>query len=239
MVSANLRRATNTSNNSPEVDLAVVNQSTNNVAILLGAVDTNGNISFTQAPNSPVPVGQSPVAIATSDLNADGIPDLAVVNQGDNTVSILLGSSNADGTFSAASGSPLPTATTPAGVAIGNFTGGTVPSLAVTNKGTGTLGIYIGLGSGTFSNRIEIATPASPSAIVSAILTNSGLPDVALTALGATANPGALPVIQDSSSFINSAATGAAQTPYPPSEYVDLGVKATATPTMRTHPEVT
>src|SRR5216683_1865846 len=217
MVTANLRRATNTSNNSPEVDLAVVNQSTNNVAILLGAVDTNGNISFTEAPNSPVAVGQSPVAIAASDLNADGIPDLAVVNQSDDTVSILLGSGNAGG----------------------NFTGGTVPSLAVTNKGTGTRAIYIGLGSGTFSNRIEIATPASPGAIVSAILTSSGLPDVALTALGTTANQGVLTVIQDSSSFINSAATGAAQTPYPASEYVDLGVKVKATPTMHPNHEVT
>jgi type II secretory pathway component GspD/PulD (secretin) len=239
MVTANLRRATNSANNSPEVDLAVVNQSTNNVAILLGAVGSNGNISFTEAPNSPVPVGQSPVAIATSDLNADGIPDLVVVNQGDNTVSILLGSSNADGTFSAASGSPLPTATTPAGIAIGNFTGGTVPSLAVTNKGTGTLALYIGLGSGTFSNRIEIATPASPGAIVSAILTSSGLPDVALTSLGTTANQGILTIIQDSSSFINNAATGAAQTPYPASEYVDLGVKVKATPTMHPNHEVT
>ena len=239
MVTGNFRRATNTSNNSPEVDLAVVNQATNNVSILLGGVDTAGRISFTEAPNSPVSVGQSPVAIATSDFNADGIPDLAVVNQTDNSVSILLGSSNADGTFGAALGSPLQTATTPAGIAVGNFTGGTVPSLAVTNKGTGTLGIYIGLGSGTFSSRIEIATPASPSAIVSATLTTSGLPDVALTALGTTANQGLLTIIQDSSSFINSAATGAAQTPYPASEYEDLGVKVKATPTMHANHEVT
>src|SRR5260370_4671542 len=127
MVTANLRRATNTSNNSPEVDLAVVNQSTNNVAILLGAVDTNGNISFTEAPNSPVAVGQLPVAIATSDLNADGIPDFAVVNRSDDTASILLGSSNEDGPFSPASGSPLPTATTPAGITIGHLPRGTGP----------------------------------------------------------------------------------------------------------------
>jgi type II secretory pathway component GspD/PulD (secretin) len=239
MVAGNFRRATNRSNNSPEVDLAVVNQTSNNVAILLGSVDSRGNISFTEAPNSPVAVGQSPVAIATSDLNADGIPDLAVVNQNDDTVSILLGGSNADGTFNSAPGSPLSTAKTPAGVTIANFTGGTVPSLAVTNKGPGTLGIYIGLGSGTFSSRIEIVTPASPSAIISAILSSTGLPDVALTALGTTPNQGVLTVIQDSASFINSAATGAAQTPYPASEYEDLGVKVKAVPTMHGNHEVT
>ncbi len=237
MVTANFRGTTNKSNNSPEVDLAVVNQSTNNVSILLGFVDSNSNISFTEAPNSPINVGSSPVAIATGDLNSDTVPDLAVVNQGDNTVSVLLGSNNLDGTFAIAPGSPLPTATTPAGIVIANFTGGNFPSLAVTNKGQGTLGIYVGLGAGTFSNRIEIGTPASPSAIISAVLTSTALPDVALTALGATANQGVVTVIQDSTAFATG--TGTTQSPYPASEYIDLGVKVKATPTLHSHHEVT
>ena len=237
MVTGNFRGATNTVNNSQEVDLAVVNQATNNVAILLSSVDSNLNISFTEATNSPIAVGQSPVAIATGDLNSDTVPDLAVVNQGDNTVSILLGSNNLDATFSAATGSPLPTAATPAGIAIANFTGGNFPSLAVTNKGQGTLGIYVGLGGGTFSNRIEIATPASPSAILTAVLTSTALPDVALTALGTTPNQGVVTVIQDSSAFATGTST--TQTPYPGSEYVDLGVKVKATPTLHANHEVT
>ncbi len=239
MVAANFRSATNSSNNSPEIDLAVVNQSTNNVAILLSSVDANSNVTFTEATNSPITVGQSPVAIATADLNGDAVPDLAVVNQGDNTVSILLGSSNLNATFAFAPGSPLATAATPAGIVIANFTGGNFPSLAVTNKGQGTLGIYLGLGAGTFSNRIEIATPASPSAIVSAILTSTSLPDVALTALGSTANQGVVTVIQDSPSFATGTSTGTAQTPYPASEFIDLGVKVKATATLHPHHEVT
>ena len=239
MVSGNFRSATNSTNNSPQIDLAVVNQSTNNVAVLLSSVDANSNITFTEATNSPIAVGQSPVAIATADVNGDAVPDLAVVNQGDNSVSILLGSSNLDATFTAASGSPLPTATTPAGIVIANFTGGNFPSLAVTNKGQGTLGIYLGLGAGTFSNRIEIGTPASPSAMVSAILTSTSLPDVALTALGSTPNQGVVTVIQDSASFASGTSSGAAQTPYPGSEFIDLGVKVKATPTLHPHHEVT
>jgi Flp pilus assembly secretin CpaC len=239
MVAANFRRATNSTNNSPEIDLAVVNRSTNNVAILLSSVDANSNITFTEAANSPIAVGQSPVAIATADLNGDSVPDLAVVNQGDNSVSILLGSSNLNATFAAASGSPLPTAATPAGIVVANFTGGNFPALAVTNKGQGTLGIYLGLGAGTFSNRIEIAAPASPSAIVSAILTSTSLPDVALTALGSTPNQGVVTVIQDSASFATGTNTGSAQTPYPASEFIDLGVKVKATPTLHAHHEVT
>jgi Bacterial type II and III secretion system protein/FG-GAP-like repeat len=237
MVTANFRAKNNAVNNAPEVDLAVVNQATNNVAILLSSVNTNSNITFTEATNSPISVGQSPVAIATGDLNSDTVPDLAVVNQGDNTVSILLGSNNLNATFTAATGSPLPTAATPAGIVIANFTGGNFPSLAVTNKGQATVGIYVGLGAGTFSNRIEIGTPASPGAIITGILTSSSLPDVALTALGATANRGVVTIIQDSSSFATG--TGTNQTPYPASEYIDLGVKVKATPTLHAHHEVT
>jgi Flp pilus assembly secretin CpaC len=242
MVTANFRNTTLTGNgnntSASEVDLAVVNQTTNNVAILLGSVDANDNLHFTEATNSPITVGLSPVAIATGDLNTDGVGDLAVVNQADNSISILLGSSNADGTFSAAPGSPLPTATTPAGIVIANFTGANTSALAVTNQGQGTLGIYIGLGFGTFSNRLEIATPAGPSALISAVLTSAGLPDVALTALGTTTNQGVVTVIQDSSSF---ASDGSAptQTPYPGSEYIDLGVKVKATPTLHPNHQVT
>ena len=241
LATANFKNTTlsnpNSNTTAPEVDLAVVNETTNNVTILLGSLDVNGNLRLTEANSSPIAVGTKPVAIATGDLNTDGIPDLAVVNQGDNTVSVILSSSNANATFGAAPGSPLPTANTPAGIVIANFTGGNVPSLAVTNQGQSTLGIYVGLGGGTFSSRLEIATPTSPSAIISAALTSSALPDVALTALGSTTNQGVVTIFQDSSSF----ATGSTptQTPYPGAEYVDLGVKVKATPTLHANHQVT
>jgi len=114
------------------VDLAIVNKTSNSVSILLSSVDQAGNVTLTEAPNSPFSVGTTPVAIATGDLDADGVPDLAVVNQGDNTVTVLLGSGNLDGTFAQATGSPLATAATPAGVVIANFANGTVPDIAVT-----------------------------------------------------------------------------------------------------------
>jgi hypothetical protein len=202
-------------------------------------VDTNGNVTFTEATNSPVAVGTAPVAIATGDLNADGVPDLAVVNQGDNTVSVLLGSSNLDGTFTEATGSPLPTATTPAGIVIANFANGAVPDIAVTNKGSRTLGVYIGQGKGTFASRIELNTPVGPSALIVATLSTSGLPDAALVSQDPAVAQGVVTVIQDSSNFANSITGGAAQTPYPASEYVDLGVKIKATPTLHPNNEVT
>jgi type II secretory pathway component GspD/PulD (secretin) len=239
MASANFRNSINTINNGAEVDLAVVNQGTNNVTILLSSVDSNLNVTLAEAPNSPIPVGTTPVAIATGDLNADGAPDLAVVNQGVNTVSILLGSSNLDGTFAEAAGSPLPTATTPAGIVIANFANGTVPDIAVTNKGSATLGVYLGLGQGAFASRIELNTPVGPTALIASTLTTSGLPDVALVSQDPAAAQGVVTVIQDSTNLANSSTVGVAQTPYPASEYVDLGVKVKTTPTLHPNNEVT
>ena len=238
MVTANFRNKANPVNNAAEMDLAVVNQGSNNVAILLSSVDSNLNVNFSQ-PNPPIAVGTTPVAIATGDLNADGVPDLAVVNQGDNTVSILLGSANLDGTFTAATGSPLPTASTPAGIVIANFANSTVPDIAVTNQGSNTLGVYLGLGSGTFAARIELNTPTGPTALIASVLTSTGLPDAALVSQAPAATQGEVTVIQDSTNFANSTANGVAQTPYPASQYVDLGVKIKATPTLHPNNEVT
>jgi len=239
MVSSNFRNKINPINSGNEVDLAVVNKNSNNVAILLSTVDSNLNVTFAEATNSPIAVGTSPVAIAAGDLNADGVPDLAVVNQNDATVSILLGSANLDATFSAAQGSPLPTGSTPAGIVIANFANGAVPDLAVTNKGANTVGVYLGLGQGTFAQRLEINTPTGPSALIASALTTSGLLDAALVSQDPAATHGVVTVIQDSTNLATATNGGAAQTPYPASEYVDLGVKIKATPTLHPNNEVT
>ncbi len=228
MVTANFR-------NRSKPDLAVVNESSNSISILLSSGDNTFDGTFSEATNSPIAVGKTPVAIAAGDFNGDAVPDLAVVNQADNSVTILL--SNGDGTFSAATGSPLPTAATPAGIVVANFSNGANNDLVVTNQGQGTLGIYVGLGLGAFAPRFELNTPASPGAIVTADFDSDNLPDVAFTAQGSTANQGEVAVVLDTPGF----ATGATptQTPYPASEYLDLGVKIKATPKLHDNNEVT
>jgi hypothetical protein len=57
-------------------DLAVANQNSNNVSVLLG--DGTGRFG---APTS-FPVGDEPVSVAVGDLNGDGRPDLAATNAG-------------------------------------------------------------------------------------------------------------------------------------------------------------
>jgi hypothetical protein len=66
-------------------DLAVANQASNNVSVILG----NGDGTF-QAPLS-FAVSATPRAVAIGDFNGDGLLDLAVANQGSNDISVLLG----------------------------------------------------------------------------------------------------------------------------------------------------
>jgi Flp pilus assembly secretin CpaC len=215
-------------------EIAVLNATTQNIGIFQATGDSTFNGTFAELSGSPVATGVDPVAFAVGDLNADNIDDFAVVNQSQNTVTVLL--NDTTGVFTAAAGSPLATAATPAGVAIADFTNDGVGDIAVTNNGASTLGVYAGLGSGQFSSRIELSTPPGPLALITAVLTSGGLPDAALTATSGSNN--FVTVLLDPSSFA-SGIGGAQQTPYPGSEYIDLGIKVKATPTVHEKNEVT
>jgi hypothetical protein len=76
------------------LDLAVANEISNTISILLG----NGDGTFQAA--REFNVGTSPRSVAVGDFNGDGVLDLAVADDvPDGNVSVLLG--NGDGTFQA------------------------------------------------------------------------------------------------------------------------------------------
>ena len=224
-----------TFDNSGVPEIAVLNFATENVGIFKASGGTAFDGTFTELSGTPVDVGVDPVAFAAGDLNADGFADLAVVNQSSNAVTVLL--NDTTGTFTAAAGSPLATAATPAGVAIADFTNDGIGDIAVTNNLAGTLGVYAGLGSGEYSPRIELTVPAGPLAVASAVLTTSGLPDAIVTASSGSNN--FVSVLLDPSAFAAGSGAGSIQTPYPGSEYIDLGVKVKATPSVHENDEVT
>ena len=82
-------------NGDGRLDLAVANQASNNVSILLG----DGAGGFGEP--TQVATASAPVAVLTADFNGDGKPDLAIANQGANVVTVLLG--KGDATFGIAS----------------------------------------------------------------------------------------------------------------------------------------
>jgi hypothetical protein len=224
-----------------KVDLAIVNQSTlanpsvsqGNVVVLQG----NGDGTFTQFAGSPITVGINPVAIASADLDGNASADLAIVNNTDNTVTVLL--NNGDGTFVAGPNSPLATSPNPTGIAIADFAQNGTAGIAVTCAGSNTFRVFFAITAGLFTVGFE--PPAGPSgsvptAIVEAQLVGGGIPDVAITNNVSGAAGDVTVVLSPASLFSGS---GSNQQPYPGSEYVDLGVKIKATPSMHPNNEVT
>jgi hypothetical protein len=113
-------------NNDGVVDLAVANEVTKNVSILLGNADTTTGL-FKAAQNFNL--GKIPVSLTVADFNGDGALDLAAAHFGGKQLSVILG--NGDGTF----GKPK-TFSTVAGqfaIATDDFNGDGEPDLAVVN----------------------------------------------------------------------------------------------------------
>ncbi|MFT3684022.1 MAG: FG-GAP-like repeat-containing protein [Phycisphaerales bacterium] len=116
-------------------DLATSNFSGNNVSVLLNNGGTSG--TFAAAVNYPTGTNASGVTIA--DLNGDGLPDLAVANEGSGTISVLLGLGN--GLFGTATNSPAPPA--PGATASGDFNGDGRADVAATSRANGTLSVLL------------------------------------------------------------------------------------------------
>ncbi len=211
-------------------DLAILNQTTKNVTVLQG----NGNGTFTEFQNSPLGVGNVPVAIASGSLSGSTGPALAIVNQADNSLTVYLG--NGNGTFLTSSQSPLATDTTPTDVVFADFTQQSNGGIAVTNTGAGTVTVFADLGAGLFTNALEPSAGASPAAIVAADFTNSTFPDIVVTNNIANA-VGQVTLIVSPVSLISNPALN--QQPYPGSEYEDIGLKIKATPQLHDTKDVT
>jgi Flp pilus assembly secretin CpaC/tetratricopeptide (TPR) repeat protein len=211
-------------------DLAIVNQTTNNVTVLEG----NGDGTFTPFPGSPLPVGRFPVAIASGSLAGGTGPSLAVANQKDSDITVYLG--NGNGTFVVSSQSPLSTTSAPADVTIADFAGTSTGGIAATEPASGTVIVYVDLGSGLFTEALEPAAGTNPGAILSGTFTGNALPDIVVTNnIGDT--DGDVTLLVSPTSAISSGLVG--QTPYPGSEYEDIGLKIKATPYVHPDHEVT
>jgi len=136
-----------------------------------------GSLSFLN-PSNPA-TGAAPASIAVGDFNGDGNLDLAVTNQQDNTVTILLG--NGDGTFAAAPVSPA-TGNSPVSIAVGDFNGDGKLDLAVANQQDNTVTILLGNGDGTFTAAsASPATGSSPFSIAVGDFDGDGNLDLAVT----------------------------------------------------------
>ena len=142
------------------LDLAIANDGAptdtntgNTVSILLGNANPSntavGNGTFSPGSTRDFPAGNGPTSIAVADYNVDGRPDLAVSDQSDNAVSVLLGIG--DGTFGP--NFELPVGTDPVSIATADFNGSGLPDIAVANDGSNTVTVI--LDSSSFNGNVN------------------------------------------------------------------------------------
>jgi hypothetical protein len=119
--------------------------------------------------------GKSPVAVVAGDFNRDGQLDLAVVNQNDNTVSVIL--SKTGGSF--APKVDYPVGASPVAIVSGDFNGDGSLDLAVVNGQDNTVSVLLGSASGSFSAQQPFPTGAMPVSIVAVDLNSDKKLDLA------------------------------------------------------------
>jgi len=124
------------------------------------------------------PVGAGPAQLIVADFNGDHIPDLATVNSGSNTVSILI--NKGDGTFRPQL--EFATGPGPVGLAAVDWNKDGKMDLVVVNSGADadhSVSILLGNGDGTFQPHQDIAGAPSANSIAVGDFNHDGNPDIA------------------------------------------------------------
>ena len=168
----------------------VANQSKGEVLVLFG----NGDGTFTPSTQGPLTVGVDPVFVVARDFNGDGFEDLAVANQGDDTVAILLNNSTPAGSnaktlgvFAPATPAvvPLPAGSAPTGLAAADLNGDGKVDLVTGNKGTNNISVFFGNGDGTFQKPTNYPTGNQPVYVALGDFNNDSALDIVVANNGA------------------------------------------------------
>ena len=156
------------------------------VPVSLGAVGG----AFGDAPADPLPIpwgatiypyamfptGFETYDIATGDFNGDGIIDVATVNAGEDSMSILLGA----GDHAFARRVNYPTGDDPRAIRAGDLNGDGALDLVYLNFQSGSASVVMGLGDGTFGTRVDYPIGSQPSGLVVVDLNGDGVLDLAV-----------------------------------------------------------
>src|SRR5436190_603827 len=173
-------------------DLAVANDSNNNISVFWG----NGDGTFQQPPLIVPSGGALPNGVVVGDFDGDHKLDLAVANSGNpnlippdpGNVAVLLG--NGDRTFQAPQ--TYAVGHTPLTVAVGDFDGDRVPDLAVANFGDsdpkvcdpGNVAVMLGTGDRTFKALPPFAVGTNPQFVAVGDFNGDRVDDLAVANFG-------------------------------------------------------
>jgi hypothetical protein len=152
----------------------------------LGVFLNNANGGFAPQATYALSGVQAMAAGVLTTGHANG--DLAVIVDG--AVSVLL--SNSDGVPTLAATYATGANSVPSDIAVGDFNGDGIADLAVADRGTTSVGIFFGVGDGTFGPQVTYAVatdsqetnlPNCPTALLVADFNGDGSPDIAYRCL--------------------------------------------------------
>ena len=161
-------------------DIVTTNSYGNNVTILLA----DGKGGFNEATGSPFAGGDSPFGIAIGDVNADGKPDLAIINspssmaggKGKNGMTVLLG--DGTGKYTTMKGSPYEAGEIPNRIAIGDINGDSVNDIVCPDNGSNKIYLFLMNRNGSVSISKAITVGNHPKGVAIADLNGDGKGDI-------------------------------------------------------------
>jgi hypothetical protein len=167
-------------NNDGHTDIITTNLEGNNVTILLG----NGKGNFHETLGSPFSCGDAPFGVAIGDVNADGKPDLAIINSpastadrtGKNGLTVLLG--DGTGKFATMSGSPYEAGKIPNRVAIGDVNGDGVKDIVTSDNDSNKIYLFLMSKNGSVLSSSSITVGNHPKGVAIADLNGDGKGDI-------------------------------------------------------------
>jgi hypothetical protein len=167
-------------NNDGVADIVTTNAEGNNATVLLA----NGKGGFKEANGSPFPCGDNPFGVAIGDINADGDPDLAIINspgsmaegRGRNGLTVLLG--DGAGNFKMIKGSPFEAGSIPNRVATGDVNGDGINDIVTSDNGSNKIYVFLMNKSGSVSSSQAITVGNHPKGIAIADLNGDRKGDI-------------------------------------------------------------
>ncbi|MCA6402768.1 MAG: VCBS repeat-containing protein, partial [Cytophagales bacterium] len=164
-----------------KADLAVTNGSGSSVSVFrntgsVGTISYAAKVDFT--------TGSFPYSVSIGDLDGDGKADLALANEGSNTVSVFRNTGSA-GTISYAAKVDFTTGSLPFSVSIGDLDGDGKADLAVANYSSNTVSVFRNTGSpGTISYAAKVdfttGSGSGPNSVSIGDLDGDGKADLAV-----------------------------------------------------------
>ena len=161
-------------------DIVTTNSEGNNATVLLA----NGKGGFDEAPGSPFACGDAPFGLAIGDINADGKPDLAIIDspasmaegKGKNGLTVLIG--NGKGNFTMMKNSPFEAGRIPNRIAIGDVNGDRVNDIVVSDNESDKIYLYLMSKDNKILSNYTIKVGNHPKGITIADLNRDGKGDI-------------------------------------------------------------